>query len=68
MQDSFGDIKRGDRFALNFSPQRGLNLERNGSVIFTSQNPALAKTYLGIWLAPDGLPENLRKTLMKLAP
>ena len=68
LQDSFGDIKRGDRFALNFSPQRGLNLERNGSVIFTSQNPALAKTYLGIWLAPDGLPENLRKTLMKLAP
>ena len=68
LQDSFGDIKRGDRFALNFSPQRGLNLERNGSVIFTSQNPALAKTYLGIWLAHDGLPENLRKTLMKLAP
>ena len=68
LQDSFGDIKRGDRFALNFSPQRGLNLERNGSVIFTSQNPTLAKTYIGIWLAPDGLPENLRKTLMKLTP
>ena len=68
LQDSFGDIKRGDRFALDFSAQRGLNIERNGSVIFNSQNPALAKTYLGIWLAPDGLPENLRKTLMKLTP
>lgn len=68
LQDSFGDIKRGDRLTLNFSPQRGLNLERNGKVIFNSQNPALAKTYLGIWLAPDGLPENLRKTLMKLTP
>ena len=68
LHDSFGDIKRGDRYALDYDPRRGLNLERNGTVIFNSQNPALAKAYLGIWLGPEGLPENLRQNLLSTAP
>lgn len=68
LQASFGDIKRGDRYALDYNPQRGLNLERNGTVIFTSQNHQLAKTYLGIWLAPEGLPDKLRLDLLAQRP
>ncbi|GLX88393.1 hypothetical protein Pfra02_09620 [Pseudomonas fragi] len=68
LQASFSDIKRGDRYALDYDPARGLNLERNGKVIFNSPDPELAKVYLGIWLAPDGLPEKLRQTLMAQTP
>ncbi len=64
LQSSFGDIKRGDRYALDYDPTRGLNIERNGSVIYNSQNHELAKLYLGIWLAPEGLPEKLRQDLL----
>lgn len=68
LQASFGDIKRGDRYALDYNPQRGLKLERNGQVIFTSQNHQLAKIYLGIWLAPEGLPDTLRLNLLAQRP
>ena len=68
LQASFGDIKRGDRYALDYNPQRGLNLERNGRIIFNSTNHQLAKVYLGIWLAPEGLPDKLRLNLLAQRP
>ncbi|MBW3505848.1 chalcone isomerase family protein [Pseudomonas sp. NKUCC02_KPG] len=68
LQASFGNIKRGDRYALDYNPQRGLNVERNGAVIFNSQNQELAKVYLGIWLAPQGLPDKLRLALLAQEP
>ena len=68
LQSSFGDIKRGDRYALDYNPRRGLKLERNGQIIFTSQNHQLAKIYLGIWLAPEGLPDTLRLDLLAQRP
>ena len=68
LQASFGNIKRGDRYALDYNPQRGLNVERNGAVIFNSQNQELAKVYLGIWLAPQGLPDKLRLALLAQQP
>jgi hypothetical protein len=68
LQSSFGDIKRGDRYALDYNPRRGLNIERNGTVIFNSQNHELARVYLGIWLAPKGLPEKLRRDLLAQRP
>ena len=68
LQSSFGDIKRGDRYALDYNPRRGLNIERNGTVIFNSQNHELARVYLGIWLAPEGLPEKLRLVLLAQQP
>ena len=55
----FRDIQKGDRYALDFRPGRGLNLEINGEVVFSSPDDELAKAYLGIWLAPKGLSEGL---------
>jgi hypothetical protein len=62
---SFRNIRSGDRYALDFHPGRGLNLEINGQVVFSSRNDALARTYLGIWLAPKGLSDELRGKLLK---
>ncbi|WP_339456460.1 chalcone isomerase family protein [Pseudomonas sp. EA_65y_Pfl1_P120] len=60
----FRDIKAGDRYALDYRPGRGLNLEINGQVLFSSRDGALARAYLGIWLAPKGLSEELRNKLL----
>ena len=60
----FRDIRPGDRYALNFSKDSGLTLERNGEIAFTSPDPQLARIYLGIWLAPNGLSEQLRESLL----
>lgn len=61
---SFRDIRSGDRYALDFRPGRGLNLEINGQAVFSSRDEALARVYLGIWLAPKGLSDELRGKLL----
>lgn len=64
LHENFRDIRPGDRYALNFSPSGGLSVERNGKIAFTSPDPQLAKLYLGIWLAPKGLSDELRSRLL----
>ncbi|WP_339522127.1 chalcone isomerase family protein [Pseudomonas sp. EA_35y_Pfl2_R111] len=61
---TFRDIRPGDRYALNLNADSGLTLEVNGKVAYTSQDPALAKAYLGIWLSPNGLSDKLRTSLL----
>ncbi len=61
---SFRNIRSGDRYALDFRPGRGLNLEINGQVVFSSRDDELARAYLGIWLAPKGLSDSLRDKLL----
>ncbi|MFT0475981.1 chalcone isomerase family protein [Pseudomonas antarctica] len=58
------NIRSGDRYALDFHPGRGLSLEINEQVVFSSGDDELAKAYLGIWLAPKGLSDSLRKSLL----
>ncbi|WP_455884498.1 chalcone isomerase family protein [Pseudomonas spelaei] len=60
----FRNIRSGDRYALDFRPGRGLNLEINGQVVFSSPDVELAKAYMGIWLAPKGLSDSLRGQLL----
>lgn len=61
---TFRDIKPGDRYSLSHSSRNGLSLELNGETVYQSNNPELARAYLGIWLAPDGLSDTLRGTLL----
>ncbi|AZE60031.1 MULTISPECIES: chalcone isomerase family protein [Pseudomonas fluorescens group] len=61
---SFRDIRSGDRYALDFHPGRGLELKINGQVVFSSRDEELARAYLGIWLAPKGLSDELRDKLL----
>ncbi|MFK3974055.1 chalcone isomerase family protein [Pseudomonas sp. NPDC087358] len=65
LHQSFQDIKPGDRYDLSWDRADGLNLLRNGIVIFASPDPELAKVYFAIWLAPDGLSADLREALLK---
>jgi hypothetical protein len=65
LHGSFQDIKAGDRYDLTWDRNDGLNLTRNGLVIFASPDAELAKVYFAIWLAPDGLSGDLRDALLK---
>ncbi len=60
----FRDIRSGDRYALDFRPDRGLNLAINDQVVFSSSDDALARAYLGIWLASEALSDKLRDKLL----
>jgi hypothetical protein len=64
LHSSFRDIRAGDRYALGYSPGAGLSLEINGTRVFHSDSGELARAYLGIWLAPDGLSAELREQLL----
>lgn len=61
---SFRDIRPGDRYALQYDPLQGLTLERNGETLLRSDDAELARAYMGIWLARDGLSEPLRQRLL----
>lgn len=64
LHSSFQNIKPGDRYALVYNKDQGLRLERNGSEVFASPNHQLAQVYFGIWLAPEGLSDELREALL----
>lgn len=61
---SFIDIRPGDRYGLDYSQTTGMRLLRNGEVIFHSEDAHLAQLYFGIWLAPEGLSDELRDALL----
>lgn len=61
---SLQNVRVGDRYALDYQEGRGMNIERNGQIIFSSPNPELARAYLAIWLGPDGLSQPLRDALL----
>lgn len=62
------NIRQGDRYALDFLPGQGISLECNGKVMFSSPDPEFARAYLAIWLAPNGLSDSLRSTLLSQIP
>ena len=64
LHTSFRNVRSGDRYALDFRPGRGLKLEINEQVVFSSRDEELARAYLGIWLAPKGLSDELRDKLL----
>lgn len=61
---TFSDIQPGDRYSLTLSDSQALTLSYNGSPIFLSEDTELARAYVGIWLAEDGLSDNLRQRLL----
>ncbi|HEY0287354.1 MAG TPA: chalcone isomerase family protein [Pseudomonas sp.] len=64
LHNSFQSVRPGDRYDLSWDPTDGMTVTRNEKVIFASPDPELAKVYLALWLAPDGLSENLRAALL----
>ncbi|MEH6564569.1 MAG: chalcone isomerase family protein [Halopseudomonas sp.] len=61
---NLSDISDGDRYSLT-RHQGKLVLRHNEKITFESEDPQLANAYLGIWLSPNGLSEELRTALLE---
>ena len=61
----FADVRDGDTYSLTRTAEGELLLHHNGQLSFQSTTPGLAELYLGIWLAPNGLSDDLRSALLR---
>lgn len=61
---TFTDIQPQDRYSLTLNSAHALSLKYNGKEVFQSDDPELARAYIGIWLRENGLSDKLRKQLI----
>lgn len=61
---AFTDIKPQDRYSLTLNSAHTLSLKYNGREVFQSDDPELARAYIGIWLRKNGLSDKLRDQLL----
>jgi hypothetical protein len=61
---AYVDVRPGDRYALTFSPGRGLTLRLNGKPLVTVEGDDFARRYLRIWLGPEPINTGLRDRLL----
>lgn len=61
---SLSDIRKGDRYSLTRTNDGKLLLRHNERTTFESSDRQLADAYLGIWLRPNGLSDELRTALL----
>ena len=64
IHQTFSDIQPEDRYSLTLDSQQQLSLRYNGDEIFTSTDPELGQTYIGIWLKENGLSDRRRNQLI----
>jgi hypothetical protein len=63
---AFGDAKRGDTLLLDYHPERGLRVWRNGSVAGQFAGLELNRAVLSLWLGPQ-VPSDLPNPLLGVA-
>lgn len=68
MQRIFPDVKNGDRLTGQHHPGQGVSFGFNGQPIGRVDDPAFARRFLGIWLAPSTSQPDLRAALLGLGP
>lgn len=64
LHDTFTDIKPEDRYSLTLDSKHALSLKYNDEETFQSDDPELARAYIGIWLRANGLSDKLRNQLI----
>jgi len=63
---AFGEAARGDELMLDYHPERGLRVSRNGAVAGQFAGLELNRTVLSLWLGPQA-PSDLRNALLGVA-
>lgn len=67
MSALFPDVKAGDRITGVHQPRIGAIFWRNGRLLGEIRDPAFAKLFFGIWLAPHTSEPQLRQALLAQA-
>ena len=68
MQRIFPDVKAGDRISGQHLPGQGARFWHNGRLAGQVDDPAFARLFFGIWLAPTTSEPDMRVALLGLAP
>ena len=68
MQRIFPDVKAGDRISGQHLPGQGARFWLNGQAMGQVDDPAFARLFFGIWLAPTTSEPGMRVALLGLAP
>lgn len=64
MQRIFPDVKSGDRLSGQRLPGQGVRFGLNGRPIGQIEDPAFARLFFGIWLAPTTSQPDMRQALL----
>jgi len=68
MNKLYHDVKPGDRYTLEYVPQRGLSLTLNDTLLGTVPGAAFGNAYLSMWLSDEhSLSDSLQPKLFVLA-
>ena len=67
MQRIFPDVKAGDRISGQHLPGQGARFWLNGQPVGQVEDPAFARLFFGIWLAPSTSEPGMRVALLGLA-
>ena len=68
MQRIFPDVKAGDRISGQHLPGQGARFWHNGRVTGQVDDPAFARLFFGIWLAPTTSEPDMRVALLGQTP
>ncbi len=61
---AYRDVDKGDTYELIYSPDRGLQLLLNSSLLATLDNPEQALAYFSIWFGEEPFSETLKTDLL----
>ena len=59
----YQDVKEGDRYALDYAPEKGTTLSLNGSPLGTVEGADFAAAYFAIWLGSKPISDTMRDEL-----
>ncbi len=60
----FQDVKRGDRYSINYHPENGTELRLNGKIMGSVPGHDFAVAYFGIWLGEKPINNKFRDRLL----
>jgi hypothetical protein len=65
IQGAYTDLEKNDQYAITVLPEKGIWLERDGEVVFHSDNAEFGDWYLDIWLGDPPISEEMKKALLE---
>lgn len=58
-------VEKGEEYRISYTFKKGLNLQKNGKILSSSDNALLAKAYFKIWFGDRPFHKKMKKELLK---
>ena len=57
-------VEKGDEYSISYTYKNGFNLEKNGTLVSSSNNQELAKAYFKVWFGDEPFNKKMKKNLL----